>query len=439
MDSLLASYASSDEEDELKQPQTSNPAPNSQSKSGTNALFSSLPPPISSSSLFSLPPPKSHFPNPSSIDEDGRQSLNNGEAPIPSASIPKPSASLFSSLPQPKSSSSSSLFSSLPPPKFHDSDGGVVPSPVAPPKKVVQFRPPPVNLSSLAGGDDEESDEDEEDKRRKKQNTVETASVKSFLSSIPAPRNSSTLGVSSLGSGTGRRSIIDADVQGLKNSNVASTDNQGYLKGQHSVDQSSISSSGGVGQSSEYAAAGGSGDYPAADVGGEYANWGAGTDEKYAAYGGYAGYVEGSGDYQTGGYVNYSSDYGNYADYGQYQSNQVQESSTSFVPEMSGIAGSAFKVPGKRGRNYVPEEIIEVKQDELMKNRPREDQVKVTGIAFGPSHQPASTKGKPSKLHKRKHQITSLLFDMKQKETELAERRARGFLTKAQTQGKYGW
>jgi proline-rich protein PRCC len=53
--------------------------------------------------------------------------------------------------------------------------------------------------------------------------------------------------------------------------------------------------------------------------------------------------------------------------------------------------------------------------------------------------QPVSTKGKPSKLHKRKHQIGSLYFDMRQKETELAERRSKGFLTKAETQAKYGW
>ncbi|RVX07750.1 hypothetical protein CK203_021970 [Vitis vinifera] len=52
---------------------------------------------------------------------------------------------------------------------------------------------------------------------------------------------------------------------------------------------------------------------------------------------------------------------------------------------------------------------------------------------------PVSTKGKPTKLHKRKHQIGSLYFDMKQKEMELSERRAKGFLTKAETQAKYGW
>lgn len=49
---------------------------------------------------------------------------------------------------------------------------------------------------------------------------------------------------------------------------------------------------------------------------------------------------------------------------------------------------SAVTVLGKRGRKEIPtEEIVEVKQDELMKNRPREDQVKLTGIAFGPSYQ----------------------------------------------------
>ncbi|EPS59735.1 hypothetical protein M569_15073, partial [Genlisea aurea] len=100
---------------------------------------------------------------------------------------------------------------------------------------------------------------------------------------------------------------------------------------------------------------------------------------------------------------------------------------------------NVFEIPGKRGRkDAFPTTIIEVKQEELMKNRPREDQSKLTGIAFGPSYQPASAKGKPTKLHKRKHQIGSLYFDMRQKESELAERRARGFMTKAQTQGKYG-
>ena len=32
-------------------------------------------------------------------------------------------------------------------------------------------------------------------------------------------------------------------------------------------------------------------------------------------------------------------------------------------------------------------EILEVNQAELMKNRPREDKSKLTGLAFGPSYQ----------------------------------------------------
>ncbi|KAK1289775.1 hypothetical protein QJS10_CPB18g00109 [Acorus calamus] len=96
---------------------------------------------------------------------------------------------------------------------------------------------------------------------------------------------------------------------------------------------------------------------------------------------------------------------------------------------------------GKRGRGGISvSETVVVRQADLMKDRPREDQLKATGIAFGPAYQPVSSaKGKPSKLHKRKHQIGSLYFDMKQKEMELEERRSKGFLTKAETQAKYGW
>lgn len=51
----------------------------------------------------------------------------------------------------------------------------------------------------------------------------------------------------------------------------------------------------------------------------------------------------------------------------------------------------------------------------------------------------SSSKDKPSKIHRRKHQIGSLLHDAKAREMELMERRARGSLTKAETQAKYGW
>lgn len=51
----------------------------------------------------------------------------------------------------------------------------------------------------------------------------------------------------------------------------------------------------------------------------------------------------------------------------------------------------------------------------------------------------SSSKDKPSKIHRRKHQIGTLLHDMKSKEMELLERRAKGNLTKAETHAKYGW
>ncbi|KAK9707419.1 hypothetical protein RND81_07G196600 [Saponaria officinalis] len=42
---------------------------------------------------------------------------------------------------------------------------------------------------------------------------------------------------------------------------------------------------------------------------------------------------------------------------------------------------------GKRRKDQVPAEILEIKQDGLMKNRPTEDKSKLTGMAFGPAYQ----------------------------------------------------
>nr|GMC59650.1 proline-rich protein PRCC [Ipomoea batatas] len=290
----------------------------------------------------------------------------------------KPS-SVFS-LPPPKSSSS--LLSSLPAPKALRADPFNLPTPLA----------------------------SSEPKPKK------TPSVKSFLSSLPVPKSSGTLGALPLGSGTSRRSILEANVP-------ASDSNEAQ-----SVQGSTVSSSGAV-EGSEYA-----------DPVGGYQQWGP-EGESYPNYQGYTGYGNGDGQYSNWvgpngeQYSNYASSYG---DYGQSEHNWVDGSNAS-SQELPESAESALRVTGKRGRNDAALQIVEVKQDELMKNRPREDQVKLTGIAFGPAYKPASTKGKPTKLHKRKHQIGSLYFDMRQKETELAERRARGMLTKAQTQGKYGW
>ncbi|MFS7953951.1 putative proline-rich protein PRCC [Helianthus anomalus] len=333
MDSLLASYASSDEEDDQRQPQPihSQPASN---------LFSSLPPPSSDS---------------------------------PS------SASLFSKLPQPKSDPLSLN------PK---------------PKKVVQFRPPVITKVVVVDDDDDDDEDDKKEDKKKDDFLPQAPSVKSFLSSIPAPRNSGSLGAGLSSAGAGRRSILEAQVPGLSSSNI-SNESVGKSSDKQVKDEDNVNLS---------------------------------ADSYDNSYNEYANVAADYGSYDYSGYQNVDTDvygpgYEGNSGYGQYESSK-------WVAEIPVVQ----QPHGKRGRNEIPAEVIEVNQDELMKNRPRPDQAKLTGIAFGPSYQPtSSTKGKPSKLHKRKHQIGSLYFDMRSKEAELAERRSKGFLTKAETQAKYGW
>lgn len=387
MESLFANYASSDE-DEVERP---------------SRAFSSLPPPKSTSSFLPLPPPKSQ--SKTEEDDEELRPRNVGISDKP-----------FSSLPHPKSSSS--LFSVLPPPKTTKED------PSNPkPKRVVQFKPPVNPFSSSVDEDDEDEDEDQDEKEKQRKSSesfAQTSSVKSFLSSIPAPKNSTTLGV--LGSGSGRRSTIEADVpvpdpassnEVLVNSNTGHSDSQ-------QVD----------GPSQHNA------------IAGDYTNWNA---QGYVDHEGYAGYcTDEASDYSHAAppnvnYADYDCNYGTYTGHEQYGHNWTDGSSATAVSAITHTSEAAFGLPGKRGRSDAPQNIVEVNQDELMKNRPREDQTRLTGIAFGPTYQPVSSKGKPSKLLKRKHQIGTLYFDMKQKEMELAERRAKGMLTKAQTQGKYGW
>uniref|UniRef100_A0A1D1ZKY1 Proline-rich protein PRCC n=1 Tax=Anthurium amnicola TaxID=1678845 RepID=A0A1D1ZKY1_9ARAE len=379
MESLVANYASSDEEGGGGREDHSKP------------FSTSLPPPrsaSSSSSLFSsLPLPKS----------------TSSSSPL-FTSLPPPKSSSSSPIPTPKSaapsssSPSSSLFSSLPPPKSRQTK----PPPTA--ERVVQFRPP-VNPSLFKP--DEEDDEDAHESRRRTQDF----SSKPLSSIIPPPKHTLGLG-SGASSASARRSIVEADVP------VRSTE---------STRPEGVSGGGGGAFGDRGTYVGRSlGGYPETGVdgqpgsdpldGGVASSWAPG-DGSYDAYGTY------------GSYENCGS-YGGDWDYGLSEAGTV---SAAGVPELARSAG-------KRGRDEIPSEILEVKQDELIKNRPREDQARLTGIAFGPSYQPASSgKGKPSKLHRRKHQIGSLYHDMKQKEMELAERRAKGFLTKKETQAKYGW
>ncbi|KAL3850477.1 hypothetical protein ACJIZ3_012359 [Penstemon smallii] len=413
MDSLCANYASSDEEEqEVPDPQLLKPSAkplnlkseaevddeekgfNSNSTSKPGGILNSLPPP--KSSLFnSLPPPKSQsFPNPNLQPK-----------------IEQRREEQFLEIPKPKSSSSS-LFSSLPPPSAPSSSNNS--------RRVVQFKPPTIQnpYSSKIDDEDDEDDEGEKEKQRKRlKESLSTSSASSFLSSIPAPRYSGSLGTL----GTGRKSMFETVAQ-------VSTETIVNAKGSNSVGSADVSSvnmaqnNGGLNS----------------NVVVSEVNQGE-TNYDYSAG---HGMSVGSGDvdcmYGNGQHVEYSHAGDSYVDYGdnvQYENNWANETA---LPEVSAVI-SELRVPGKRGRKDAPLEIVEVKQDELMKNRPRQDQVKSTGIAFGPAYQPTSSKGKPTKLHKRKHQIGSLYFDLKQKETELAERRSQGFQTKAQTQAKYGW
>ncbi|KAL9262993.1 hypothetical protein AKJ16_DCAP18580, partial [Drosera capensis] len=474
MDSLIASYASSDDEEETPQQQQQHNRlqfpPNSANDEPQRALVNKDYVPESNlrahGKPFSLPKPKSNAP--SSV------SSHFASLPSPQSSLSESGSSL-SSLPPPGSSNpsawgtirggsitgfgaahvgglegdevdssgqlstgakrTSGLLSSLPRPKSEAGGDGIVSlgSVERNGRRVVQFRRPTGTASTKKHEDDEEEEEEEE--RKKPREIPQSASVKSFLSSIPAPKNSSTFGVlSSLTSG--HRLVVEEEKPRSTGLDASSKENEVAVDYSIVSDQSVI-----IHGSNAYSAS-----CPS-------------VNQNYVGYESYSGYE------------NYAGHHGA-ADYGAYQGSWDYGATVGMASEAPVAVDSFIKASGKRGMGIVPTEIVEVKQDELIKDRPREDQVKLTGIAFGPAYQsnvcgyvvplassvvepkclslhpylglsrftlqPASSKLKPSKLHKRKHQIGSLFYDMKQKEMELAERRSRGFLTKAETQAKYG-
>ncbi|KAL6888438.1 hypothetical protein ACP4OV_009464 [Aristida adscensionis] len=450
MDSLLASYASSDD-DEAPPAPAPRPAPAAKPPTATLAAGGG-------GGIFSsLPQPKS--------------------------------APLFSSLPAPKSGPA---FAAIPPPK---SSGN--------PRRVVQYRPQPIRQPT---GDSSDDDEEEEAAKKRRASAAEarpavsagTGPVSSFL---PPPKHSLGLGSGGAGGGAGARrpaidtaaperpnpgaavpssSVVNARAPERPDTGVADDDDseedsgsegdmpvpeqqedeheeqQGFDAGAGQQQQQQGFDAGagqqlqqgydaGVGSTSGYEAYAWDPNYYA-QYGANYswdpsgnANYAAGS--QYAAYGGEqgGGYVHSHGGEHSGGYDGHAAAPAYVAD---YTGGYGHEASAMTLPPVQQpiLPPEVGRIGGKRGRNDMPTEILEVNQAELMKNRPKVDKSKLTGLAFGPSYQPApSEKGKPSKLHKRKHQIGSLYFDMKSKEMELAERRAKGFLTKAETQAKYGW
>lgn len=382
----------------LPQPKNNNSSlPKGESNSSTSSIFTALPPPknnnsslpkgesnsSSSSSIFTaLPPPKndnSYLPSPS-------PSLKTQQNDVPKAA----SSSLFSSLPPVKSRSGFSL----PPPKNKSG------------KRVVEFKPP-LNTALLENPDDEEKNERASKKRATLGDSAAPAGGLTAL--LPPPKNDNVLGAG--GAHTGRRFFLETAPSTHQSPTTIDTDirEEPSLDVHHSVHSYSEGAITPL-QNDYY--------YPAVPP-----SQGADFGSPGGAAWSYGNHLPQPCPPQEVAYV------------------EVNEPMQVAQPVWAGASSSFGKADErKRGRNQIPSNVIEVKQDELMSNRPREDQAKLTGIAFGPSYQPVSSgKDKPTKLHKRKHQIGSLYFDLKQREMELAERRAKGQLTKAETQAKYGW
>ncbi|KAL0902833.1 hypothetical protein M5K25_028500 [Dendrobium thyrsiflorum] len=429
MDSLLANYASSDDDGEAEEVSRAIPRPKLSSLSNalpppkSSSFFSSLPPPrisnssspSSSSSLFaSLPPPKSQLPNHSLNDykreDDGGKPPNQPQ-----------SSSIFSTLPPPKTSSSST-FSSLPAPKSLSGNSSNKPS--SDPKRVVHFTLPlnPSILKSL----DPDDDEEEEKGRKVRKDTSSSSTPKALSSMLPAPKNSLCIAPAP-SFGASRRSSLQTDDPSANCPQGSKTEHEVGSFASYSEYGAEQGMAVGYEACGSYSAEQGFNDYE--NYKNDDGNWSSGVVNPAAVSSVDATYASPA---RIGWEQENANSFG-YRSYMDGWSNVSSGATTSEIPDIGRIAG-------KRGRTDIPTEIVEVKQDELMKNRPRDDQIKSTGIAFGPAYQAApSGKGKPSKLHKRKHQIGSLYYDLKQKEMELAERRSKGLLTKAETQAKYGW
>ncbi|GJN19139.1 hypothetical protein PR202_gb06379 [Eleusine coracana subsp. coracana] len=378
MDSLLASYASSDEEADEAPPA---PAP-ARASAAARAGEATVKPATTSSSPFS-----------------------------------SGGGGIFSKLPQPKSTP---LFSSLPAPKSGPTFSAIpAPKSSTNPKRVVQYRPQPIRQPTGDSSDDEEEDA----KKRRAKAAAEarpavsagSGPVSSFL---PPPKHSLGLGG---GGGGVRRAVIDTTAPERPSLGAAvPSSSAANTRAPERADASAADDEGSEDSGSED-------DMPVPDQQDDDEQLGsdAGAGQQQQQ-----GYDAGAGS--TSGYEAYAWDPNYYAQYGANYGwdpngnvimrleNSMLHMEQSKVVDMLNHMEASMSVGMKMWQRRHMEEII------------------LEG--FLPCEQPApSAKGKPSKLHKRKHQIGSLYFDMKSKEMELAERRSKGILTKAETQAKYGW
>eukprot|EP00850_Spirogloea_muscicola_P002948 SM000011S19126 [mRNA] locus=s11:1037940:1039410:+ [translate_table: standard] len=375
---------------------------------------------------------------------------------------PRPRPSLFASLPPPASAAMAAARSSAPLAGRHGAEAleqpqartavsgparpslfGVLPPPrqaapqVSQKRKVVPFRPPGSAAEPLAGNDEDDGWRPGKHPREQppapaaEAPAVERSSAKTGLAALlPAPKHSLGVG-SALGGGAvpgSRRTVMESS---------SAAHPEVLLEGRPLP----------PGQAAVLATAQGPADLAHTRV--------------LPGHMSPAQHCDGSSSYQAGAprETVQPPREGQYAEAGEQPSGPAQnEPQAHYPPEVyaqyhGGAVGQAqdfdlgpspsdplqqAMAQEKRKGKDGPAHIVEVKQAELTKVTPRQE---LQAPAYGPTYQSIATsaKDKPSKLHRRKHQITSLYFDMRQKEMEVAEQRARGHMTKAQTHAKYGW
>jgi proline-rich protein PRCC len=452
MDSLLASYGSDDEDEQEEEKLTAAPPPKvslfGRLPAPRNSV--SLPPPKvetgSKPSLFAaLPPPKVE--NPNDDTSTSKSSLFTALPPPKVEEFDGNPRTLFASLPPPKIEKiDTSLFAALPPPKVEFDSSKVKAEPMLTnpkaKKQSVTFKPP-IDVSIL-----EEDDDDwrPSQKKAKAEPLSSTTGGGGLSSLLPAPKHSLGLG-STLGAGAtsgGRRAAMEVatTTQDPKPETIAristTTKNEAQAPQAHvQYDNSAYA----VHVKNEAQAPQAHAQYDnsayAVDVKNE-----AQVSQDQAHYDNSAYAVDESIAYPP----QYANEYHDpsYPSQAPYADPVAQDWHDPSYPSQASSADPLAQVlqaqrrRGREDRMPAPN-VIEVKQADLTGGRKlREDQIRTTGIAFGPAYQPSS-KDKGSKIHRRKHQIGTLLQDSKAKEMDLLERRARGNLTKAETQAKYGW
>lgn len=255
-----------------------------------------------------------------------------------------------------------------------------------PTKKVVFLKP-------LWSSSDLGSDDDDDDGEKKAKAKEESAQVPmSQTLSLPPPKHS--FGLAALPSYAGRRVVVDTDTSAPAAATATKRESANYGEKTASLGVDGAPASD-YGYFSSGCTTDGSSD-PYSDVGSEvYGDCGnynnqekvqsTSYGEKAAALGVDGAAASDYGYYSSDPHCNVGGE--GYGGYPQYGSAWGDGAMAAPAPLSNFLVGDGRRNKGKRGRDEVPSEVLEVKQDELVKNRPREDQTRMTGIAFGPAYQ----------------------------------------------------